>query len=221
MDTKIASTPVDYPVAVEAMEQRVAGIHAGTSDELMWLLEHPALYTGGTSAHDSDLLAHNFPVYKTGRGGQYTYHGPGQRVGYFMLDLKKRQSQPDIKHYIWQLEEGIIRSLAAFDIEAFRREGRVGIWVSDRNAPGGEAKIAAIGVRVRHWITYHGIAVNLNPDLSHFTGIVPCGINQFGVTSIEQQRGAGTVTMDQLDESLVYNFKEVFGKVGAGRHMAM
>lgn len=183
IEWKISTSPVDYDTAVSVMEERVAAIRAGEKDELIWLLEHPPLYTAGTSAKEQDLLSPRFPVHETGRGGQYTYHGPGQRVAYVMLDLKKRQQSPDIKKYICDLEQWIINSLAAFEIKGERRAGRVGIWVERGNQP--EAKIAAIGVRVRHWVTYHGISINVNPDLSHFSDIVPCGISDAGVTSFE------------------------------------
>ena len=172
---------VDYPTAVTEMERRVGGIRAGAAGEAVWLLEHPPLYTAGTSAKAEDLLNSQFPVFDSGRGGQYTYHGPGQQVAYVMLDLKKRQQVPDIKKYVWQLEEWIVRSLTHFGVNGERREGRVGIWVV---TPKGEEKIAAIGVRVRHWVTYHGISINVNPDLTHFSGIVPCGIAEHGVTSL-------------------------------------
>jgi lipoyl(octanoyl) transferase len=153
------------------------------------------------------LLDDRFPVYQTGRGGQYTYHGPGQRVGYVMLDLKKRQKVPDIKKYVWQLEEWIIRTLAKFDVKGERREGRVGIWVVRAN--GKEDKIAAIGVRVRHWVTFHGVAINVNPDLSHYGGIVPCGINEHGVTSLADL--GIDVSMEEVDVAMQSAFTEVFG----------
>lgn len=203
---KISGPPVAYKDAVQQMERRVADIRDGSAPEQVWLLEHPSLYTAGTSANAKDLLDNRFPVFETGRGGQYTYHGPGQRVGYVMLDLKKRQSAPDIKKYVWQLEEWIIQTLAAFDIKGERREGRVGIWVVKPD--GTEAKIAAIGVRVRHWVTYHGISINLNPDLSHFDGIVPCGIAQHGVTSFEDL--GVKASMEELDEALKEIFEDVF-----------
>lgn len=186
MEWTISNQPVPYEDALAAMEDRVAAIRAGTANDQVWFLEHPPLYTAGTSAKESDLLDPRFPVFKAGRGGEYTYHGPGQRVGYVMLDLKKRQKAPDIKKYVWQLEEWIIRALAAFDVKGERREGRVGIWVV---TPSGEKKIAALGVRVRHWITFHGVSVNVNPDLSHFGGIVPCGISDYGVTSLQELTG--------------------------------
>ncbi len=188
----------EYEPCLANMEQAVADIHAGQDTDQIWLLEHPSLYTAGTSANEKDLLSHQFPVYQTGRGGEYTYHGPGQRVAYVMMDLKKVSKTPDVKKYIWTLEEWIIQTLAEFDIKGERREGRVGIWVVMPN--GGESKIAAIGVRIRHWITFHGIAINLNPDLSHFGGIVPCGIFNHGVTSINALNP--DITMDDLDKAL-------------------
>ncbi len=187
------------------MEARVAAIRGGDASDHLWLLEHPPLYTAGTSAKPSDLLDARFPVFETGRGGEHTYHGPGQRVGYVMLDLKKRQQAPDIKKYVCNLEEWVIRSLAHFDVIGERRTGRVGIWVRHDNT---ESKIAAIGVRIRHWVTYHGVAVNLNPDLTHFGGIVPCGISEFGVTSLHAL--GKNVTMADLDQALVTEFKNVF-----------
>jgi lipoyl(octanoyl) transferase len=192
----------DYDPCVKAMEDTVAAIRAGEQDDQIWLLEHPSLYTGGTSANAKDLLNPRFPVYETGRGGEYTYHGPGQRVAYVMMDLKKHMQTPDIKKYIWMLEEWIIRTLATFEIKGERREGRVGIWVVMDD--GSESKIAAIGVRIRHWITFHGISINVNPDLSHFDGIVPCGIAEHGVTSIAQLKP--NVTMDMVDAALKNNF---------------
>lgn len=182
MEWKISESPVSYPEAVEAMEARVAAIRNGEAGEQVWLLEHPPLYTAGTSARAEDLLEARFPVYQTGRGGQFTYHGPGQRVAYVMLDLKRRYGgTPDLRHYVWSLEEWLIRTLDEFGVRGERREGRVGIWVA---TPAGEAKIAALGVRVRHGVSYHGVALNVNPDLSHFQGIVPCGVREFGVTSL-------------------------------------
>lgn len=207
MEIKTSFAPVAYEDAVAAMEERVAAIRAGTADELLWLLEHPALYTAGTSADAADLLDARFPVFKTGRGGQYTYHGPGQRVGYVMVDLKKRQDVPDIRKYVWQLEEAIIRTLAAFGITGERREGRVGIWVA--RGGGREDKVAAIGVRVRRGVTYHGIAINVDPDLSHFSGIVPCGISAHGVTSMRELLGE-RVDTDFVDRRLADSFLEIF-----------
>ncbi len=183
MEWKISTDPVEYPDALSFMDERVDAIYKGEAEECVWLLEHPPLYTGGTSAKDDDLLEARFPVYPSGRGGEYTYHGPGQRVAYVMMDLRKRQKAPDVKKYVWQLEEWIIRSLAEFGITGERRCGRVGIWVVRED--GREEKIAAIGVRIRRWVTLHGISINVNPDLSHFDGIVPCGIAEHGVMSME------------------------------------
>jgi lipoyl(octanoyl) transferase len=211
VEWRIADVLVPYPEAAEAMERRVADIRSGAAPELVWLLEHPPLYTAGTSADDADLLdAGRFPVYRTGRGGQFTYHGPGQRVAYTMLDLQSRE--PDVRRYVRDLEEWVIRTLAQFNIRGERREGRVGIWVDLRpygGRPGQESKIAAIGVRVRRWVTFHGVAINLEPDLSHFDGIVPCGIREHGVTSIAAL--GHTVTMPELDAALKAAFQSVFG----------
>jgi lipoyl(octanoyl) transferase len=206
VEWRISAGPVAYPEALAAMEARVAAIRAGEAPELVWLLEHPPLYTAGTSARIQDLLApRRFPVFDAGRGGQYTYHGPGQRVAYLMLDLQRRK--PDLRRYIWQLEELIIRALARFNVHGERRAGRIGIWVVRPGSP--EAKIAAIGVRVRRWVTYHGVAINLDPDLEHFAGIVPCGISGFGVTSLADL--GLTTTMPELDAALMATFDEVFG----------
>ena len=205
-----AAAPVAYLEAVAAMEERVAAIRAGRAPERVWLVEHPPLYTAGTGARPADLLdPDRFPVHATGRGGQYTYHGPAQRVAYVMLDLKRRGG--DLRAYVCNLESWIIETLARFGIAGERRAGRIGIWVA---RPGGEAKIAAIGVRVRHWVSYHGIAINLDPDLSHFDGIVPCGIAEHGVTSIAAVgRGAD---MGALDAALRASFETVFGRTTAG-----
>jgi lipoyl(octanoyl) transferase len=205
-----ASGLVPYQDAVAAMEARVAAIHAGVEAEQVWLVEHPPLYTAGTSAKASDLLEARFPVYETGRGGQLTYHGPGQRVAYVMLDLKRRD--PDVRAYVAGLEDWITAALSTFGIAAERREGRVGLWVvMDRHGglPGTEAKIAAIGVRVRRWITFHGAAINLEPDLSHYAGIVPCGIREHGVTSLKAL--GVNVTMGELDAALKEAWPAVFG----------
>jgi lipoyl(octanoyl) transferase len=212
VEWRISAGPVAYPDALAAMEERVAAIRAGEARELVWLLEHPPLYTAGTSARVQDLLApKRFPVFDAGRGGQYTYHGPGQRVAYLMLDLQRRR--PDLRRYIWQLEEWVIRALARFNVRGERRPDRIGIWVVK---PGGrEAKIAAIGVRVRRWVTYHGVAINLEPDLEHFAGIVPCGISGFGVTSLADL--GLTTTMPELDAALMATFEEVFGAAAAPR----
>ena len=193
---------VSYPEAISFMEKRLQYIHQGGA-ECIWLLEHPPLYTAGTSAKVSDLVdSHRFPVFETGRGGQFTYHGPGQRVVYVMLDLNRRV--PDIRQYVALLEKWVIKTLAEFDIEGFQRPGRVGIWV---NTAEGEEKIAAIGVRVSKWITYHGLAINVNPNLEHFSGIVPCGLPQFGITSLHKLGKA--ITMAQLDQALARVWEEL------------
>jgi lipoyl(octanoyl) transferase len=207
IEWRISDSPVDYRDAVADMEARVAAIRAGAAPETVWLLEHPPLYTAGTSADDSDLLdPERFPVHRTGRGGQFTYHGPGQRVAYVMLDLKRRGG--DVRAYVRDLEQWVIETLASFNVTGERREGRVGIWV-DRG--GREDKIAAIGVRVRRWVSYHGVAINLEPDLSHFDGIVPCGISGqgYGVTSLVDL--GIPATMAELDSALRAAFREVFG----------
>ncbi len=204
---RTASAPVDYPMAVAKMEARVAAIREGSAPELIWLLEHPPLYTAGTSAHASDLLdTGGLPVYQTGRGGQYTWHGPGQRVAYVMLDLARRGS--DVRRHVQNLEEWVIRALGQFNVTGERRPGRVGIWV-DRGG-GREDKIAAIGVRVRRWVTYHGIAINVEPDLSHYAGIVPCGISdpKLGVTSLVDL--GLPVTLEDLDNALIGTFDAAF-----------
>lgn len=208
----VSSGRIDYAEAVAFMEKRAAAIRAGEEEELVWLLEHPPLYTGGTSAKAGDLLsADKFPVHRSSRGGEYTYHGPGQRVAYVMLDLERRGK--DIRAFVHALENWIIEALAEFNIEGETRDGRVGVWV-DRTQPGGpmrEDKIAAIGVRVRKWVSFHGIAFNVEPDLSHFAGIVPCGIDTpgLGVTSLVDL--GLPVTMDDADEALKKAFHKVFG----------
>lgn len=188
VDWAISDAPVDYPAAVAAMEARVAAIRAGSAPELVWLVEHPPLYTAGTSARPGDLLDPRFPVHVTGRGGQYTYHGPGQRVAYLMLDLGRRGK--DVRAFVCRMEDWVIATLARFNVRGAIRDGRVGVWVErpDQGA-GREDKIAAIGVRVRHWVTFHGLSLNVEPDLGHYGGIVSCGITQteaepFGVTSL-------------------------------------
>ncbi len=204
----ISADPVDYEEAVAEMEARVAAIRRGDARELVWLLEHPPLYTAGTSARPEDLLnPGGLPVYQTGRGGQFTWHGPGQRIAYVMVDLTRRGN--DLRRYVHDLEEWIIRALARFNVSGERREGRVGIWVA--RGGGREDKIAAIGVRVRRWVTYHGIAINVEPDLAHFGGIVPCGIadERLGVTSLVDL--GLPVTMEDLDNALMASFEEVFG----------
>ncbi len=207
LEWRISDAPVPYEAAVAAMEARVAAIRAGTAPELVWLLEHPPLYTAGTSARDGDLLTPGrFPVYRSGRGGQYTYHGPGQRVGYVMLDLRRRGA--DLRAFVHDLEEWLIRALARFGVRGERRPGRVGIWV-DRGH-GREDKIAAIGVRVRHWVSFHGVALNVEPDLTHFAGIVPCGIRGHGVTSLVDL--GHPVTLPEADMALREAWEEVFGE---------
>jgi len=205
IEWKISNDLQAYETAVHFMENRVAAIREGTEKQAVWLLEHPPLYTAGTSANKADLLdPDRFPVFETGRGGQFTYHGPGQRVGYVMLDLKNYGS--DVRKYVWMLEEWLIQTLARFNIKGERREGRVGIWVVSPD--GKENKIAALGVRVRKWVSFHGIALNVNPDLSHFEGIIPCGIAEHGVTSLAKE-GVQT-TMGEVDAALRKSFEAVF-----------
>ena len=209
IEWRIGTTPVDYEPAVDEMEARVAAIRAGTAPELVWLLEHPALYTAGTSARDEDLLdASRLPVHPTGRGGRYTYHGPGQRIAYVMLDLIRRDR--DVRCHVHRLEEWMINTLVHFDIRGERRDGRVGIWVA--RPGGGEEKIAAIGVRVRRWVTYHGVALNVEPELDHYRGIIPCGIAEHGVTSLSRLGIAAT--MAEVDTALRVTFGEVFAATG-------
>jgi lipoyl(octanoyl) transferase len=204
-----ADALVPYGEAVAAMEERVAAIHAGTERELVWLIEHPPLYTAGTSANAADLIEPGgLPVFRSGRGGQYTYHGPGQRVAYVVLDLTKHGR--DVGCHVWRLEEWMIRTLARFGVTGERREGRVGVWV-DRG--GHDDKIGAIGVRVRHWITYHGLALNVDPDLANYTGIVPCGISGHGVTSLAAL--GIKATMGDVDAALRATFDDVFATVPA------
>jgi lipoyl(octanoyl) transferase len=208
---RITSHSVDYPTAVATMEGRVAAIRSGSEAELVWLVEHPPLYTAGTSADPRELIdPDRLPVFRTGRGGRYTYHGPGQRVAYVMLDLKARGG--DVRAYVCQLEDWIIRTLARFNVVGERRDGRIGIWVrrTDRGEPQREDKIAAIGVRVRHWVSYHGIALNVEPDLGHFSGIVPCGISGHGVTSLVDL--GIPVTMAEVDAALRAEFPAIFGE---------
>ncbi len=241
MEWKTSPAPVAYEEAVAFMEARVQQIQAGTADELVWLLEHPALYTAGSSAKEADLIdTLGFPVYKTGRGGQYTYHGPGQRIAYVMLDLKKRT--PDIRQFVKQLEQWIITTLNVFNVKGEVRDGRVGVWVElphngkstqlvipaqagislstingtenkDSRLRGNdntlsEAKIAALGIRIRQWVTYHGISINVNPDLSHYRGIIPCGISEHGITSLAAL-GVQT-SMDKVDAELKKAFQDIF-----------
>ena len=215
----VSDGPVPYETAVAAMEARVAAIGAGEAAEMVWLLEHPPLYTAGVSARDDDLLAPDrFPVHRTGRGGQFTYHGPGQRVAYVMLDLNARGR--DVRGLVRGLEQWLIDALDRFGVEAGVREGRVGVWV-ERKGPdeaGGlwrrEDKIAAIGVKVRKWVTFHGVSLNVEPDLEHFQGIVPCGISEHGVTSLVDL--GVPATMDEADDALRSAFIPVFGSVQPG-----
>src|SRR5438477_5986379 len=214
VEWRISQAPVRYPDAVAAMEARVAGIAAHGASELVWLLEHPPLYTSGTSGKAGDLLDPRFPMFETGRGGQLTYHGPGQRVAYLMLDLKRRR--PDVRAYVASLEEWIIRTLAAFNVRGERREDRVGVWVARPDkGPGHEDKIAAIGVRLRRWVSFHGIAINVEPELKHFSAIVPCGVVdiRYGVTSLVDL--GLPVTMEDVDVALRQAFEEVFGATKA------
>jgi lipoyl(octanoyl) transferase len=213
MDTlewQVSRGPVPYPEAVAAMERRAAAIRAGTEPELIWLLEHPALYTAGTGTDKSELLLPDFlPVYRTGRGGKLTYHGPGQRVVYVMLDLGRRGN--DVRRFVKDLEEWTIRALGRLGISGERRAGRVGVWVMHHD--GSEHKIAAIGVRVRRWVSYHGVSINVAPDLDHYRGIVPCGISGHGVTSLRAE-GAGA-NLAALDAALASTFVAIFGPFSA------
>ena len=205
---------VPYPEAVAAMEARAQAIADGQAGELIWLLEHPPLYSGGVSAKPGDLLDPNrFPVFASGRGGQFTYHGPGQRVAYVMLDLTKRQR--DVRAFVASLEAWVIGALGRFNVEGEIRDGRVGVWV-ERRTPGlpiREDKIAAIGVKLRRWVSFHGVSLNIEPDLEHFAGIIPCGQTEHGVTSLVDL--GLPVTMDEADDALRASFREVFGDVEA------
>ncbi|HEY4136392.1 MAG TPA: lipoyl(octanoyl) transferase LipB [Alphaproteobacteria bacterium] len=210
LEWRVSQGLVPYEEAVAAMEARVAAIRDEGAPELVWLLEHPPLYTAGTSAAPEELLdAARFPVYQTGRGGRFTYHGPGQRVVYVLLDLKRRG--PDVRGYVANLEAWVIRTLAALDVTGEKREGRIGIWVARPDPVFGtrEEKIGAVGVRVRRWVTYHGISLNVAPDLSHFAGIVPCGLSTFGVTSLKAL--GKPATMADVDAALKTSFDEIFG----------
>ena len=218
IEWKISKTPVDYETAISVMEERVAAIRAGEKDELIWLLEHPPLYTAGTSATIDDLKdPSRFPVFDTKRGGQYTYHGPGQRVVYVMLDVGKRGR--DVRRFVQQLEEWVIATLDQFNVTGEIRDGRVGVWVTRDDKPltatgaKPEDKIAAIGIRLRKWISFHGISINVEPELDHFTGIVPCGISEHGVTSLVDL--GLPVTMTDVDVALRATFDQVFGETGA------
>jgi lipoyl(octanoyl) transferase len=218
VDWKVADGLTDYETAVAFMEERVAAIRDGAANELVWLVEHPPLYTAGTSADRADLVdPGRFPVFETGRGGEYTYHGPGQRVAYVMLDLKRRRE--DVRALVAALEEWIIRTLDRFNVKGERREDRVGVWVirpeRSSSAPGqpAEDKIAAIGIRLRKWVSFHGIAINQEPDLTHYGGIVPCGVTDHGITSLVDL--GLPVTMDDLDIAMKDAFEDVFGPVQA------
>jgi lipoyl(octanoyl) transferase len=206
----VSTAPVAYPEAVAAMQARVEAILEGRAGELVWLLEHPPLYTAGVSAKPRDLIdAARFPVFQSERGGQFTYHGPGQRVAYVMLDLRERGR--DVRRFVQALEAWVIGALAEFNVDGAAREGRVGVWV-ERKAPGvapREDKIAAIGVKLRRWVSFHGISLNVEPDLEHFSGIVPCGIREHGVTSLVDL--GLPVTMDDADAALKLSFQRVFG----------
>ncbi|MGB7335852.1 MAG: lipoyl(octanoyl) transferase LipB [Salaquimonas sp.] len=216
---EIADRPVEYEVAVERMETLASKIRLGEAPETVWLVEHPPLYTAGTSANDTDLISHNrFPVHQTGRGGEYTYHGPGQRVAYVMLDLTRRRQ--DVRAYVAALEAWIIATLDDFNITGERREDRVGVWVKRpekshlSDGTPREDKIAAIGIRLRKWVSFHGISINIDPDLEHFSGIVPCGVQGHGVTSLVDL--GLPVTMADLDLALERNFQTIFGEILKG-----
>jgi lipoyl(octanoyl) transferase len=206
IDWTRAQELIGYEAAVAAMEARVAAVRAGTAPELVWLLEHPPLYTAGTSARDEDLLQTNrFPVYRSGRGGKFTYHGPGQRVAYVMLDLERRGR--DMHAFVRALEDWLIETLGVFGVQGERRADRVGVWV--KRTDGREEKIAALGLRVRHWVSFHGISLNVAPDLSHYAGIVPCGVKEHGVTSLAALGIA--IAMDDIDHALRATFEARFG----------
>lgn len=204
MRVRIFKEPQEYQSTAKKMEELVDNINSKNVEEEIWFLEHQPVYTAGTSANESDLVEKDkFPVHKTGRGGQYTYHGEGQRIAYLMLKLKDHYTPPDLKKYVCDLENWVINSLKEVGIESFRREGRVGIWTYDKNNM--EAKIAALGIRVRRWTAFHGVSININPNLEDFNGIVPCGISEFGVTSLKE---LGTdITIGEFDKILIKNLK--------------
>lgn len=215
VEWKVAAGLTPYPAALAHMEARVGAILAGTAPEQVWLVEHPPLYTAGTSAKQKDLKTPDrFDVFESRRGGEYTYHGPGQRVAYVMLDLNKRGR--DVRAYVRRLEDWVIATLADFGVQAGRRAGRVGVWVDRPDRPPladgrmAEDKIAAIGVRIRRWVTFHGISVNVNPDLGHYSGIVPCGIAEYGVTSLADL--GCDIAMEALDAALARRFADIFGQ---------
>ena len=214
VEWRVSDSPVSYEDAVATMEARAVAIAAGRAPELVWLLEHPPLYTAGTSTNHADVIEARFPIYESGRGGQLTYHGPGQRVAYVMIDLRRRG--PDVRRFVATLEEWIIRTLAALRVRAGRREDRIGVWVPrPEKGDGFEDKIAAIGVRVKQWVTLHGIAINVNPDLSHFFGIVPCGVSEkrYGVTSLSDL--GVPVSLTDVDGILQQEFEPLFGLTAA------
>ena len=210
VEWQLSDSRVPYEAAVTAMEARAAAIAAGREPEMVWLLEHPPLYTAGTSAQGKDVIDARFPVFESGRGGQMTYHGPGQRVAYVMLDLKRRG--PDVRRFVVTLEEWIIRTLSRFNVRGERREDRIGVWVRRPDkGEGYEDKIAAIGIRVKQWVTLHGMALNIEPELAHFSGIVPCGVNEqrYGVTSLADL--GIPVSMPEVDMVLRREFEPLFG----------
>ncbi|MFB0872929.1 MULTISPECIES: lipoyl(octanoyl) transferase LipB [unclassified Sphingobium] len=208
VEWRVDQAPVDYPHALADMEARAAAIHAGEAGERVWLLEHPPLYTAGTSADPAELIDRRFPVFDAGRGGRYTYHGPGQRIGYLNIDLGARGK--DVRNFVQHLEGWMIEALADVGVPARRAEGRIGIWTDD--AQGREAKIGALGIRVRRWVTLHGFSINVDPDLSHFGGIVPCGISEYPVTSIAAL--GGNASMPALDAALAAHFPAFLGRLG-------
>ena len=219
MEWQVSDSAVDYQTALAAMNARGAAIARGEAAELVWLLEHPALYTAGTSARPQELLDARFPVHSAGRGGQFTYHGPGQRVGYVMLDLRRRA--PDVRRFVATIEAWIIATLAGFNVRGERRDDRVGVWVRRPDkGEGFEDKIAAIGIRVRQWVTLHGFALNVEPDLSHFSGIVPCGVAEprYGVTSLADL--GIPVTMPEVDMALRAAFEPLFGPLARAQTVA-
>ncbi|MDA7987808.1 MAG: lipoyl(octanoyl) transferase LipB, partial [Alphaproteobacteria bacterium] len=205
VEVRRSSEPVGYDFAVSVMEERVAALVDGRGAELLWLLEHPALYTAGSSARDEELLATDLPVYRSGRGGRYTYHGPGQRVGYVVMDLRRRGG--DVRLFVRGLEDWVRGALLRLGVESFTREGRIGLWVE--GAGGIEEKVAALGIRVRRGVAFHGVSVNVDPDLGHFGGIVPCGLRGYGVTSLA--RLGAVCEMADVDAALEASFFEIFG----------
>lgn len=204
MQITISQKPVDYEEAHSHMEQRVEGIISSKESEEIWLLEHKSVYTAGTSAKSEELFNDSgFPVFNVGRGGKYTYHGPGQRICYLMLDLKKHYPKPDLRKFVHEIEQSVIDTLLDIGVESFRREGRIGIWCFDKNNQ--EKKIAAIGIRVRKWTSFHGLSVNINPNLKHFEGIVPCGISEYGVTSLKEL--GVNISPNEFDEIFLRNLR--------------